>query len=326
MNTMDLFDERRAQVMLIGREEPAFDSPEYLFELKLDGDRCLAYLDGGGTELVNRRGHRLLSHVPELASMHRQVRERCILDGELIIGSGMKRGFEQIRSRFATANRYRLERLSRENPATFVAYDMLYLKDRDVLRLPLTERKGLMESNIAENAYLAASRYIEGKGAALYELAVAQGMEGVVGKRRESAYRMGKRSNDWVKFKNWAEDDFIVYGWFPSDKADVVSLVLCQFREDTLIYKGHVVLGRNSGDFRQVEAAPRRETPAVFRGPVPEKRHKTVWLEPVLVCKVAYLCLTATGGLRQPVYRGLREDKRPEDCIAPDSSTWPHGC
>ena len=89
----DMFASRSARPMLIGRIAQPFDDPDSLFELKLDGERCLAYLDETGAALVNRRGFSLLPRLPELAAIHRQAKARCILDGELVTGLGSKRGF-----------------------------------------------------------------------------------------------------------------------------------------------------------------------------------------------------------------------------------------
>lgn len=219
--------------MLIGREEDAFDSPDYVYELKLDGDHCVAYLDPGhGTDLVNKRGKSIVSHFPELAYLHRQVSQRCILDGELIVDSGQKHEFEFIRSRLSTTNKYSIRRLSQKTPANFVAFDILYEKTGPVMGLPLMERKAILGRGVGEGDGLVISRYIENQGVALYRLVEERGLEGVVAKRKDSTYIMGKRSKDWVKFKNWVDDDFVICGYYPSDKANVFSLVLGQYRRD----------------------------------------------------------------------------------------------
>ncbi|MCC8193422.1 MAG: DNA ligase [Deltaproteobacteria bacterium] len=329
---MDLFDAKNAQAMLIGREEQAFDSPDYIYELKLDGDRCLAYLDPGtGTHLVNKRGRDILPQLPELKRLHEQAGARCILDGELVIGSGQKNEFGLIRSRLTTTNRYRMERLAREAPASFIAYDILYLGRESLVERPLEDRKSLMEQTLAVNNRLVVSRYIAERGLALYRLVVEQGLEGVVAKRLGSVYQMGKRTRDWVKFKNWLDDDFVVCGYYPSDKANVVSLVVGQYRphdgdEPELVYKGHVVLGLANPDFRRIDALPRHTRGQTVQwGKTPADHPKTIWLEPLLVCKIEFMSLTRTGGLRQPVFRGLRDDKTPLECVEKDPDAWPRG-
>lgn len=316
---MDIFDSRSAAVMLTGLEGPAFDDPDYIFELKLDGDRCLAYLDGQESVLINKRNRYIIQHVPELAQIHRQVKRRCILDGELIIGSGHKHEFERVRERLTTTNRLRLEREAKISPATFLAFDILYLGQAEVLELPLLRRKELLRENIKEGPRLALSRYIPERGRDFFDMVAARGLEGVMAKRADSLYRMGKRSRDWVKCKNWDRDQFVICGYLPSDKANVVSLILAQYRGESLAYVGHVVLGRRSVDFRAVQALTAGE-PAVELPPAEAaQREKIAWVRPQLVCEVEFVCRTASGGLRQPIYQALRPDLEPADAAWPET-------
>lgn len=314
---MDIFDTRSARVMLAGRERPAFDDPDYIFELKLDGDRCLAYLNGNETVLISRRSRVITGHLPELAEIHRQVNRRCILDGELIIGSGLKNEFERIRQRMNTTAPARLARQARTHPATFLAFDILYLDDGDVLGLPLMERKDMLQTAVSEGPGLAVSRFIHERGVKYFGLAVAAGLEGVMAKRADSEYRMGKRSPDWVKCKNWDRDAFVICGYMPREKANVVSLFLGQFRGEALNYAGRVVLGSRTVEFRRISSLPQRapviDIPSTEEG----ERERIVWVAPVLVCQVEFMARTASGGLRQPVFKGLLPD------VPPDEAVWP---
>lgn len=316
---MDIFDNRSAVVMLTGLEGPAFDDPDYIFELKLDGDRCLAYLGENESVLVNKRNRYVIQHLPELAQINRQVKKRCILDGELIIGSGCKHEFERIRERLTSTNRLRLEREAKINPATFLAFDILYLGEAEVLDLPLLERKELLRENIKEGPRLALSRFIPERGKDFFDLVVGRGLEGVMAKRADSLYRMGKRSRDWMKCKNWDRDLFVICGYLPSDKANVVSLILAQYREESLAYVSHVVLGRRSADFRAVQALPEAGPAVDIPWKEAEKREKIVWVRPQLVCEVEFMCRTDSGGLRQPIYQALRPDLEPADAIWPET-------
>lgn len=206
----DLFAAKSAKPMLIGLSGEPFDSPEYVFELKLDGERCLAYLDGTETVLINRRGRHVLAQFPELASLHRQAGKRCIVDGELISGTGSKADFEDLKQRALTKNPRSIERLSRQRPVTFVAVDILLVDSREVTGLPLLRRQALLAETLAENRNLALSRVVPEKGVEFFERVTAMGLEGLIGKKRDSLYQMGKRTRDWVKIKHWLEDDFFV--------------------------------------------------------------------------------------------------------------------
>ena len=210
----DLFVEKAIKPMLIGVEGDAFDSPDYLYELKLDGIRCIAYLDRNGTDLRNKRSLKLLAKVPELSEIHRQVKCRCILDGELAIIKDGKPDFSLIQRRSLMSNPLKIQLAAQQNPACFTAFDILYHNDRPVTDLPLTERKQLLQSVVEEESpRFAMSRYIEQRGQAFYQLAKEQELEGIVAKRKDSRYYFDKRTKDWIKCKYLKDDDFVVCGY-----------------------------------------------------------------------------------------------------------------
>ncbi|HOJ49144.1 MAG TPA: RNA ligase family protein [Bacillota bacterium] len=310
----DIFETKDIKPMLIGETAEAFDSEDFIYELKLDGERCIAYLDPNtGTELRNKRNMRMLAKVPELSEIHRQVKSRCILDGELIILKDGKPDFFEIQKRSLTANSFKIKLHSAQFPASFIAFDVLYHIDRETVSLPLTERKQILDSLIVqENDRLSVSRFIEREGKAFYELAVRQELEGVVAKRKDSKYFFGKRTKDWIKIKNLLDADFVMCGYIEKEN-NVISVVLGQYREGRLIYKGHVTLGVSSDDFRimakqkTIDFPPFQETPP--------GNENAVWIEPNLVCTVQYMMKTGTGSMRQPVFKGLRADKLPEECV-----------
>lgn len=312
---MDIYESKTLNPMLIGEEGEPFDDPGYLYELKLDGERCIAYLDPEhGTELRNKRHLKMLPKVPELSDIHKYVNQRCILDGELFILRDGKPDFSEIQRRSLMSNAFRIELASKQLPASFVAFDILYYKNEQVMHKPLMERKMLMQRVIEqENDRFALSRYIEGQGVALYKLAEAQDLEGVVAKRNDSIYYPGKRTKDWIKIKNMKDDDYVVCGYIYKNN-HMISVVLGQYRDNELVYKGHVTLGVGGKPFQRVREAARIPAPPME---VPDGRgnEDAIWIEPNIVCTVKYMHKTSSGGLRQPVFKGLREDKRPEECM-----------
>lgn len=297
--------------MLIGVEQDAFDSPDYLYELKLDGERCIAYLDTTGTDLRNKRNIKMLPKVPELTAIHKQVRCRCILDGELAIIHNGKPDFSLIQRRSMMTNPLKIQTDSQLHPACFTAFDILYYDDHSVTDLPLTERKELLQKVIStESSLLAISRYIENNGTAFYQLAEQQDLEGIVAKRKDSKYYFDKRTKDWIKCKYLKDSDYVVCGYIPKAGC-MTSIVLGQFRHGLLVYKGHVSLGISSEVFQRILSVPRTENPF----PDWNEGGKTAWIQPKLVCTVKYMMKTDSGNLRQPVFKGLREDKIPTECI-----------
>lgn len=308
---MDIFDEKNIEPMLIGQSGDAFNSPDYFYELKLDGIRCIAYLDKGVTELRNKRNLRVASIYPELNMIHKQVGKRCILDGEVIVTIDGKPNFEEIQRRAFMTNQFKIKLASSKYPVSFVAYDILYLDNRQLTDLPLWERKNILDDIIDENERLSVSRYIEEKGIELYNLTVQENLEGIVAKSKESKYYFAKRSKDWIKIKYLQDDDFIVCGYI--EKADyVVSLILGQYRDKELLYKGHVTMGISKDDFNTIKKTKEIDHPDFIP---PAGNENAIWIELNHVCKVAYMNKNKNGGLRQPVYKGLRDDKTIEECI-----------
>lgn len=307
---MDLFEQKGIHPMLISEMQEPFDDLEFIYELKLDGERCIAYLDKRSTVLQNKRSLILNPRYPELSKLHEAAREKCILDGELaILVNGMP-DFSQVQRRSLLSNKFTIELALQKYPACFTAFDILYYRDHPVMDLPLQERKELLGQAVSENGTLAVSRYIEKSGIALYALAAQQGLEGVVAKRKRSYYFPGKRTKDWVKFKNLQDDDFVICGYIEKD-GGVVSIVLGQYDHGELINKGHVTLGLSREAFQIISGTPRSSPPF-------SDNENTVWIRPKLVCTVKFMEKTVSGKLRQPVFKGLREDKEPRECVSRD--------
>lgn len=299
--------------MLIGREGEPFDDKRFIYELKLDGERCLAYIDGGAVELRNKRNNRLLPKFTELADINKQVKKRCILDGELAVLVGGKPSFTTLLSRIMMSGRGLKADLAREKyPACFTAFDILYYDNRAVADKPLAERKELLRKAVKrESERLALSRFIPERGTDFFALAKENGLEGIVAKRADSLYRMGKRTTDWIKIKALQDDDFVVCGYIPKEES-MNSVALGQYAGGELVYKGHVTLGASGEAFRAIKKQPRAECPFAR---VPKGNEGAVWIAPSLVCTVKYMHKTASGGMRQPVFKSLRADKTARECV-----------
>ena len=307
----DLWESKTVKPMLIGAEGEPFDSEDFLYELKLDGERCIAYLDNDRTLLKNKRNVLMLPKVPELSEIHRNVNVRCILDGELAVIKDGKPDFFEIQKRSMMSNPVKIDMAAKKYPACFTAFDILYYDDHQVMDLPLTERKELLQKAVqSENSRFAVSRYIEKNGISFYNLAEQQELEGIVAKRKDSKYYLDRRTKDWIKIKYLQDDDFVIMGYFPKENS-MNSIILGQYRTNELIYKGHVTLGVGGEPFKKIRALDKIHCPFLE---IPKGNENAVWVVPKLVCTVKYMMKTESGGLRQPVFKGLREDKVPEEC------------
>lgn len=305
---MDIFDDRSASPMLIAEMQEPFDSPDYIYELKLDGERCLAYLDSSENHLQNKRKLILNPRFPELAYINKSVKARCILDGEITVLVDGKPDFSQVQRRALMSNEFKIQLAADKFPASFTAFDILYYEDHPVADMPLMQRKALLQEVIkSENDRLAISRYIEEQGKALYDAAAKQGLEGVVAKKKDSLYYLGKRTKDWIKFKYLLDDDFVVLGYYEKEN-NVVSLILGQYRGYEMVYKGRVTLGKTHNDYKIISSSERAQPP--FK---PSKGDNAIWIKPELVCIVQWMP-RKNGAFNQPVYKGLRDDKEAKDC------------
>lgn len=308
---MNMFEQRRIAPMLIGSSSDAFDSPDFIYELKLDGIRCIAYL-GKDTDLRNKRNMRLLPQFPELKNLHDAVNEECVLDGELIVTQGGVPVFSEIQRRSIMTDKFKIEISSRQFPASFVAFDILYTKSKaELTGLPVIERKEILDSVVHDTERLKVSRYVHEKGIQLYNAVEGKELEGIVAKRRDSLYYEGRRTRDWIKIKNLLDEDFVVLGYIPKEN-HMNSVILGQYRGEQLVYKGHVTLGVSGPEFAKIQN--NRKLP-VAPVSVPKGNESAVWVIPNLVCTVKFMEKSETGSMRQPVFKGLRDDKEPGDCV-----------
>ena len=315
MNLSDLFEDRKAEPMLIKQQQEAFDDPDWIYELKLDGFRCLAYLEGETalTDLRNKRNVRMLGKFPELQGLGNYVSQCCILDGEIVVMKNGVPDFYELQRRTLLTDPFKIRLVAERFPAAFVAYDCLYCNSEELLDVPLMSRKEQLAALIRqEMPFFAVSRYIDGRGRALYQLCEEQKLEGVVAKRKGSLYRMGKRTKDLIKFKRMADEEYIVAGYIQKGEGHY-RLILAKYRNETLIYKGHLSSGV-TGDI----ISYLRPSDDVFLPLIPaEEKGDVVWVKPEKVCRVEYMPNTRNA-LRQPVFRGFRDDMMPWEVVEPN--------
>lgn len=303
---MDLFEGRGASPMLIAQQRETFDNPDWIYELKLDGFRCLAYTDKEKVDFRNKRNMQVLSKFPELKEVFRNVRERCILDGEIVVLVDGVPDFYRLQKRTMLTDRFKIEMESARNPASFVAFDCIYQGGRELLWETLIERKEKLSRLVAEDSRIALSRYVEKEGTALYAAAASRELEGIVAKRKDSPYLMGKRTKDWIKCKRMADEDFVVAGYIQKGR-NIYSLVLAKYRQDLLFYKGHVTAGVTRDTISMLNVTGKN----LFRM-LPVGNEDAVWVKPDRVCVVEYMP-NNKNSLRQPVFKGFRDDVSPED-------------
>ena len=309
---MDLFDKREASPMLIAQQMDAFDNPGWLYELKLDGFRCLAYIDYGMVDLRNKRNIRMLPRFPELKEISKNVGGRCILDGEIVVLTNGDPDFYRLQKRTLLTDKFKIEMEALRYPASFVAFDCIYIEGKELICTPLMDRKEQLSRLVNEDSRIAVSRYVEGSGTALYMAAETSKLEGVVAKRKDSFYLMGKRTKDWIKFKRMADEDFVVAGYIKKG-GHMYSLVLAKYKGNTLIFRGYVTSGVTKEAIDTLEVTGKN--PFLL---MPIGEHDVIWVKTNHVCVVEYMP-NLINSLRQPVFKGFRDDVLPKEVQASEA-------
>ena len=301
----DLFEEKNISPMLLYQVEP-FDDEDYIFELKFDGIRCIAYLSPDSVLLQNKRFKDVTELYPELFEMKKCVKKRTILDGELVIISGGKPDFYALQARSLMSDKFRIDLAAKKSPVQFVAYDILYYDGKDLTGLELLKRKAYLSKNVKEGKNLSITRFIEKNGVAFFELAKKEGLEGVVAKKKDGLYHIGKRTRDWVKIKVLKDEDLLILGYQKGDDGMPKDLILGYYDENKeLKLRGKVYLGVSVKEREIIEKFAEKN--AVKKAWF-SKYENAVWLKPELVGTVEYMQETESGGMRQPVWKGLKTD------------------
>ena len=304
--------------MLAVKGDP-FSDKNFIYEIKWDGTRCLAYVDvdRGRIRMQNRRLVDIVYRYPELRSdLANAVKRNAILDGEIVVLKGGKPSFRLLQKREHVVSNIRINMLSRLYPAVFFVFDILY-KDEWLLNLPLNERKKVLADVVEETDHILITDFIIGKGEAFYEKATKIGLEGVVAKRIDSKYEAGRRSKSWIKIKKRNTVDCIVVGWLEGEgkrRPYFGSLVLALKEKDRFVHVGQVGTGFDDefiehfySELRRIEVSK----PVIEVGDFKRKVH---WVKPIYVCEVEFLEVTKDGKLRSPIFLRLRNDKSIDEC------------
>jgi bifunctional non-homologous end joining protein LigD len=310
---------RERRPMLATLERQAFDRPGWVFEIKYDGVRVLAERSGDRVRLLSRGGRDLGPRFPELLPCLRSlVAERYLIDGELVAPDARGRlSLAGLQERLQLRHPRDIARAATV-PAQLVVFDCLALEGFDCRRLPLLERKALVQRLVPPVGPVSYCEHLTGNGIAIFEAAAAHQLEGIVAKRADSIY-VGRRSRDWVKVKCTRQECFVVGGFTAArgSRAGLGALLVGQYVGERLIYTGRVGSGLSEDMSTQLLAAlAAREIPrSAFADP--PARLRAHWVRPELVCEVRFAERTAAGQLRHPRFVRLRDDMAAHACAMP---------
>ena len=293
-----------------------FSDPDWIYERKLDGERCLAYRTPDGVRLRSRTDKLLNNTYPELVeALEREASPEFVVDGEIVALRDGIPNFSRLQGRLGIADP---ERARRTGIAVYYyLFDIPHLEGYDTTRLRERRRKRLLRGALDFHGHVRFLPHRNRDGEKLFLEACRRGLEGLIAKRAESTY-VGKRSNDWLKLKCSHEQELVIGGFTAphGKRTDFGALLVGYYEDGELRYAGKVGTGFDQRTLTDLGGAmvklERPDPPFVEVHPIPKGTH---WIEPKLVGQFAFSEWTRDGRLRHPRYLGLRDDKRAGDVV-----------
>jgi bifunctional non-homologous end joining protein LigD len=293
-----------------------FSDPDWIFERKLDGVRCLAFRDGNRVRLLSRNRLSLNGTYPELVdALTAQSCRRFVVDGEVVAFEGRRTSFTRLQGRLGVSDpeQARATGIS----VFYYLFDVLHLDGKATTDLPLNWRKRLLRNAFQFTGGLRFTSHRVKDGEAAFLAACERGDEGVIAKRADAPYE-GRRSTNWLKLKCARDQEFVVGGYTAPKRSRVGlgALMLGYYDGTDLVYAGKVGTGFDDATLRSLhERLSRLEQPRppFTRGLVREPGAN--WVRPKLVAQVGFSEWTRDGKLRHPRYLGLRTDKKPDEVV-----------
>jgi len=293
--------------MLAKLTDAPFDSKEWIFEIKWDGYRAIAEINKGEVNLYSRNlisfNRKYKSIVEALESFGRNV----VLDGEIVVLNA------DGTSSFQMLQQYD------EKPSPDLCYcvfDILYLDGHDLRDLPLLERKIILREILPDVSNIRYSDHVEQQGIQFFELAKKNKLEGIMAKKADSMYRLGSRSDQWLKIKIIAAQEAIICGFTAprNSRKNFGALILGAYEKGRLVYIGHT----GGGFTESLLASTLKLMKPLIQGESPfdvkvKTNEKVTWIKPQLVCEIAFSEWTNDGHMRQPIFQGMRIDKKAKE-------------
>ncbi|MBB5639142.1 bifunctional non-homologous end joining protein LigD [Pedobacter cryoconitis] len=298
----------------------AFDEPEWLYEIKWDGYRAVAFMNKGEVELKSRNDKSFNDKFYPVFEELRDWNVNAIVDGEIVVAD------QKGKTSFGALQNWKSQE---EGELVYYVFDLLWYDGYDVTGLPLVQRKHILSRLIPENSLIRFSKDFETSGVEFLEAAKKANLEGIVAKHKDSLYYPGERSGEWLKIKARRRQEVVIGGYTNNAGSDkpFSSLLVGVFENGKFIYTGKIGTGfniqRQNELLEQFQPLIIAETPftdqpdvnkpAPFRAAL--AKTKATWLKPKLICEVDFTEMTTDGLMRHPSFAGMREDKDPEEVI-----------
>jgi bifunctional non-homologous end joining protein LigD len=305
---------RTYKPMLARLAPQPFSSDAWIFEIKWDGFRAIAYVDE--TLSLRSRNNKELIHVfPEMEEL-KQLASNVVLDGEIVVVKDGKTDFQALLERSQATSPVEIDLQEKRSPVVYVVFDILEKDGETLVDLTLTERKRILKASVKEGKHVLLSDFVETEGEAYYKIALEKGLEGVMAKKKDSFYEPGVRSGNWLKIKKLGSCDCVIVGYTKGSGARTDSfgaLLLGLYSGDKLVYVGKVGTGFSQTMLETLSKKFQRLK--IDKAPLSvDITDEITWLKPELVCIVTYQTVTKDKRLRMPRFTGLRSDKLPSEC------------
>ncbi|MDP4215791.1 MAG: DNA ligase D [Bacteroidota bacterium] len=312
---------KHLEPMLATLVDKPFDEPGWLYEVKWDGYRCLAFLNGKKVELRSRNDKSFNEKFYPVRDALAGLELNAIVDGEIVVVN------EKGISNFGDLQNWRSEA---DGELRYYIFDLLWLNGHSMMDLPLTDRRKELLAMMPSSPGLEISQAFETTGTEFFEAARKMGLEGILAKRADSVYAPGSRSKEWLKIKVGNRQEVVIGGFTKNEGSSksFSSLLVGVYKDGKLHYTGKIGTGFSDALQKEMMAQfkpliiktspflvdPDVNKPSRFRPDPPQAN--AVWMKPRLVCEVSYTEMTSDGVMRHPSFEGMRVDKDPEDVTA----------
>lgn len=302
--------------MLATLTDNHFSDPDWLFERKLDGERCLAFHDGKTTHLYSRKPKSLDATYPELREALADHTTPFVVDGEIVAFEGETSSFARLQKRMQIKD----EDEARKSEVTvyYYVFDLLYFDGYDTTGMPLRQRKQLLKDALTFKDPLRYTDHRDKEGESYLEEACKKGWEGLIAKDANAGYQTG-RSRKWLKFKCVNQQELVIVGFTDPEgqRTGFGALLLGFYDNDELHFAGRVGTGFDEKELKslhgKLKRLERKTAPVVDASKAKSKG--VHWVKPELVAEIGFTEWTTDNRLRHPKYMGLRDDKSPRDVV-----------
>lgn len=302
-----------------------FSDPAWLFERKLDGERCLGFRDGANVRLLSRSKQHLEGTYPEIVeALAAQAAQDFVVDGEVVAFEGSRTSFARLQQRLGITN----PEIARRSPVAvyYYIFDLVHLDGYDTTGVALRDRKALLRRSIRFADPLRQTVHRNAEGEAALEEACRRGWEGLIAKRADAPY-VSRRSDDWLKMKCSASQEVVIGGFTEpaGSRVGIGALLVGYYDHGELVYAGKVGTGYTHAVL--VDLQERLSRIQIDRSPFQRGQpaaRKTHWTKPELVAEIEFTEWTTDGKMRHPSFKGLRTDKPAREVVRERPSPGPH--